>query len=458
MVREASILVFDIGKTTKKALVFDRDFHVMEESVQTFSETQDDDGFPADDLVAVSRWLKDRFQAYVQHPRYAISHCNVSAYGASLVNLDAHDDVVMPFYNYLKPFEGAGAERFARQYNAEKQVCVTSASPDLGFLNSGLQLYWQKTERPQVFKRIATTLHLPQYFSWLLSGHKYAEITSIGCHTMLWDYRSRNYHAWVKAERLDALFPPIAPTTHHVLQGNGTSGLRIGVGVHDSSAALMPYLATRRNPFMLLSTGTWNICFNPFNDQPLTEHELALDCLCYLTYEGLPVKASRIFLGHEHEVQAKRLTEHFAVPPDAYQSIAFNGRLYERLEAVDDRPFYPLGMVGTGPLPHRAALTTRLDAFADLEEAYHQLVRYLVQWQLLSLDLVDPEGKIGDVIVVGGFTKSPIFLEILSRKMKNRRVLISDHPRASALGAAWLVCGKEGYEGKEHLLQVAPFR
>jgi hypothetical protein len=41
--------------------------------------------------------------------------------------------------------------------------------------------------------------------------------------------------------------------------------------------------------------------------------------------------------------------------------------------------------------------------------------------------------------------------------MPDRNVLISDHPRASALGAAWLVCGKEGYAGNEHLLSVTPY-
>lgn len=233
----------------------------------------------------------------------------------------------------------------------------------------------------------------------------------------------------------------------------------MGIGVHDSSAALMPYLATQHNPFLLLSTGTWNICFNPFTDSPLTAEELALDCLCYLTYESRPVKASRIFLGHEHELQTQRLADHFHVAPDYYKSIRFDQNTFERLTQPDamPRPFYPVGMEGTGPLPGKPIHQTQPDAFADMEEAYHQLVRYLVQWQLLSINLVDPSGAVKDLIVVGGFTRNTVFLETLTRAMSDRNVLISDHPRASALGAAWLVCGKEGYAGNEHLLSVAPY-
>lgn len=440
-------------------LVFDYDFHVLEENAETFPEITDDDGFPADDLLRVSAWIKDWYRKFVNDPRFTVTHCNVSGYGASLVNLDARGEVVLPFYNYLKPFNGKGATKFAAQYNTHKEVCIATASPYLGLLNSGLQLYWQKIEKPEYFQRIATALHLPQYFAWLLTGKQFSEITSIGCHTMLWDYTSKAYHSWVTREGLESLLPPLVPTTHVVEKNESTGPVQIGIGVHDSSAALMPYLATQKNPFLLLSTGTWNICFNPFNADPLTARELSMDCLCYLTYEGQPVKASRIFLGHEHEVQVNRLTKHFGASPDEYKKIAFDAASYERLTAPHSTasPFYPMGMEGTGPLPEKATLETDLNSFKDIKEAYHQLVRYLVDWQLLSIDLVDPAGVIKDIIVVGGFTKSPVFLEIMKRRLKNRNVLISDHPRASALGAAWLVCGKAGYAGKEHLLSVSPY-
>ena len=440
-------------------LVFDRKFNVLEEQAETFREIRDDDDFPAEDLPRVSTWMKDRYQYYLDHPAYEITHCNVSGYGASLVNLDEHGDVIMPFYNYLKPFASTSAKLFASQYNANNQVCVDTASPYLGLLNSGLQLYWQKNERPKLFNRIANTLHLPQYFASLLTGRLFTEITSVGCHTMLWDFRTGDYHPWVKQEGLDRLFPPMAETTHIVSKDTGPRTIQLGIGVHDSSAALMPYLATQQNPFLLLSTGTWNICFNPFNESPLTGKELASDCLCFLTYQGRPVKASRIFLGHEHEMQTQLLAEHFHVGPDYCKSIRFNPVAFERLSKPDAslRPFFPIGMEGSGPLPAKSSQQTQLGSFADIEEAYHQLVRYLVQWQLLSIDLVDPSGIVKDLIVVGGFTRNTIFLEALKRAMSNRNVLISDHPRASALGAAWLVCGKEGYAGNEHLLSVTPY-
>ncbi|MGC3943430.1 MAG: FGGY family carbohydrate kinase [Chryseolinea sp.] len=456
LTRQPAILIFDIGKTAKKVLVFDPQFNVLEEQVETFPEITDDDGFPADDLPRVSSWMLDRFHHYVNHPKFEISHCNVSGYGASLVHLDSKGELIMPFYNYLKPFPAQSVSRF-EQYNLENKLCIETASPYLGLLNSGLQLLWLKHERPAYFQRVAATLHLPQYFASLLTGQLATETTSVGCHTMLWNYQTRKYHDWVIREGLDHLFPPMAATTDVVSKQTGTQIVKIGVGVHDSSAALMPYLATQHNPFLLLSTGTWNICFNPFNDSPLSPRELASDCLCYLTYQSQPVKASRIFLGHEHEVQVHKLTEHFHVDKDYYKAIQFNRETFERLSQTEGRPFYPMGMEGTGPLPGKPVHQTRLEDFTDIEEAYHQLIRYLVQWQMLSIDLVDPNSNVKDLIVVGGFTRNAVFLETLRRTMTNRNLLVSDHPRASALGAAWLVCGKAGYAGNEHLLSVMPY-
>src|SRR5207342_2830806 len=80
-------------------------------------------------------------------------------------------------------------------------------------------------------------------------------------------------------------------------------------------------------PFILLSTGTWVISFNPFNHQMLSDYELHHDCLCYLTYKGKPVKASRLFAGYEHEQQINRLAAHFNKSIDYYKSINYESRL-----------------------------------------------------------------------------------------------------------------------------------
>jgi L-fuculokinase len=455
--KQPATLVFDIGKTTKKALVFDVHSEVLEEKTEHFTETTDDDNFHSENLSLVSDWVRNIVNDYLHHPKYDIKDLNFSAYGASLVHLDENDKALAPFYNYLKPMSDDVKEKFLSAYNKDENLMAATASPFLGLLNSGLQLYWLKHRKKEFFNRIKTSLHFPQYFPFLLTGHKATELTSIGCHTMLWDFTSMKYHKWVTIENLIDFFPALKSTSHVFdCQLHGKT-LRVGTGVHDSSAALMPYLVTMKDPFLLMSTGTWNITFNPFNNEGLSTSELEKDCLCYMTYDGKPVKASRIFLGHEHETQKDLLSDYFSVSRDFYKSIKFNDRLFKALENDNDpqKAFYPVAMMGTGPLPEPATQITNNGAFENFEQAYHQLVRYLIRWQKLSIDLVDPLKQIKNIIVVGGFTKSPIFLSTLARKLNDRNVLISDHPRASALGACWLVKGKSLYEGRQQLLNVS---
>ena len=49
---------------------------------------------------------------------------------------------------------------------------------------------------------------------------------------------------------------------------------KVGIGLHDSSAALIPYLVNFSMPFVLISTGTWCISMNPFSKTALTAEEL----------------------------------------------------------------------------------------------------------------------------------------------------------------------------------------
>lgn len=454
--KQPATLIFDIGKTAKKVLVFDSHFHVIEEKVEHFTEIVDEDGFPCENLTMVSDWVNAMLDHYLSHSAYTITHVNFSAYGASFVHLDSNDKPIATFYNYLKQFPESSKTEFLRSYNSGQSISAITASPWLGMLNSGLQLYWLKQKKEAVFKTIRTSLHLPQYFAFLVSGKKFCELTSVGCHTMLWDFQRNAYHEWVDKEGLTSLFPEMKLSSHSITTTYKGNDIRLGVGVHDSSAALMPYVVTQHEPFLLLSTGTWNITFNPFNEEPLTRHELEKDCLSYITFEGKPVKASRIFLGHEYEMQVRDMMAAFQASPDFHVNILFDETIYNRLSKSfnTDKVIHAVGMEGSGPMPEKVTQKTNWNAFGSREEAYHQMVRYLVRWQLLSSNLVNPENTVKHMIVVGGFTKNAVFLETLKRESKHLTIYLSDHPRAAALGAAWLVHGKDAYHDHRELLKI----
>ena len=424
--------VFDIGKTNKKLLLFDQNYQVVKEEQIQLEETLDDDGFPSDDLLQLTNWIKNTFEKIAQSPEFQIVGLNFSAYGASFVHVDAEGKPIAPLYNYLKGFPRPLKKEFIEKYG--DNVFTETASPDLGMLNSGLQLYWLKHQKPQLFHQIRHSLHLPQYCSFLFSNQIVSEITSVGCHTLLWDFEKNDYHEWVKAEHLHSveqkplLSDTIFSTPDH---------LKVGIGMHDSSAALVPYLKSFDENFVLLSTGTWAISLNPFNDSPLTPRELEKDCLSYLNYEGKSVKASRIFAGNEHERQTKHLADYFNVDVNYYKEVKFDTNLIMYLrnrfkQATPDTA--DVGLLKDCPFVER-----NINLFRTYEEAYHQFMLDLVAQQIASLKLAIGRISVKKIYVDGGFSKNELYMNLLAETFYNKQVFASEIAQASALGAALVI-------------------
>lgn len=426
MDKEAVILIFDVGKTNKKILLFNQDYQLVFEESSQFDEIEDEDGFQTEDLSKLTGWVRNTFILITQNENYNIEGIHFSGYGASLVCIDVNGSPVFPLYNYLKPYPDEILNDFFLKYGSPEKLSIETRSPILGNLNSGLQLYRLKKLYPEKIDKVRFALHLPEYLSYVITGKCYSNMTSIGCHTMLWDFAAYDYHKWVKAEMIDKILAPIKAGDEVSEMVNGK--IPVGVGLHDSSAALVPYLATFNKPFVLISTGTWCISLNPFNDSPITEAELKKDVLCYITYQGKPVKASRLFAGNEHEIQTRRLAEHFNKPRDFYKTVKYDESKINRHENTN-----------VGPTETEFQFTFHekdLNQFSDYESAYHALMLSIVELQVKSTNLVLSGVSVKKLFVDGGFGKNEIYMKILSQSYPQLEVYSSVVTQASALGAA----------------------
>ena len=148
------ILILDIGKTNKKCFVFDEDYRIVYEKSTQLAETTDEDSEPCEDLELLQHWVLTSVREILSDHRFQIRAINVTTYGASLVHLDAEGQPLTPLYNYLKPFPDDLRKQFFDTYGAESKIALETASPILGNLNSGLQLYWLKHRKPLIFRQI----------------------------------------------------------------------------------------------------------------------------------------------------------------------------------------------------------------------------------------------------------------------------------------------------------------
>jgi sugar (pentulose or hexulose) kinase len=421
------IAIFDVGKTNKKLFLFDERYRIVYEKSARFVETVDEDGDPCENLDSLEISVFDSLREVSRLTDFDIRAINFSAYGASFVHIGEYGRPVAPLYNYLKEFPKDLAEKFYKTYGGEALWARETSSPVLGNLNSGMQLYWLKYRKPELFAKIKYSLHLPQYLSYLLTGEACTDITSIGCHTGLWDFEKNDYHHWVYREGVAEKFAPIVPSDG-VLEGKGAApGELVGIGLHDSSAALIPYLVNFTEPFLLISTGTWCISLNPFNTTPVTDEDLASDCLCYMQYKGSPVKASRLFAGNEHEIQVKRIASHFNINTSLFKHIDFDPAIVNHLNQLE----------GISPVSLResAFVTRDLASFENYTEAYHQLIMDIMEQQYLSTSRVlSPQVK--RIFVDGGFGKNAVYMNLLAAAFPHLEIFAASMAQATAVGVA----------------------
>ncbi len=436
---QSVIALFDIGKTNKKLFLIDEQYRIVFEKTEQFAETTDEDGETCEDLAKLTDWVLTSFKTVLNDKTYDIQAVNFSAYGASFVHLNTEGVVVTPLYNYLKPLSEVLKKQFYENNGGEAAFSRQSASPVLGNLNSGMQLYRLKYEKPKVFNNIKHSIHLPQYLSFLLTNNVYSDITSIGCHTNLWDFDKNQYADWVIEEgileKLASIFPSDAVIETQNPKLETQNALKIGAGLHDSSAALIPYLTSFQEPFLLISTGTWCISMNPFNNTPLTDFELENDCLCYMSYQGKPVKAARLFAGYDHEQQTQNMAKYFNLPSDFYKNIAFDPKTIDILRGRNREIIrgFTSATIRTASLFEQRDLND----LETVEIAYHQLILDLMAQQVASTRLVlNDQTPVKRIFVDGGFSKNSIYMNLLARQFPDIQVFAASVAQATAIGAA----------------------
>ena len=171
-------------------------------------------------------------------------------------------------------------------------------------------LYFTKTRLPEVWARVAHALFYTAYLGWELTGSRGMEPTYLGNHSYLWDYSANSWSAVGRDLRADKLFPSEFSSPWDALgvvkpEIASACGLpadcRVTLGIHDSNANLLPYLAKGYDNFLLNSTGTWCVLMRPAKSPDLTDDEVRAKVFFNLDAYGHPVRTLIFPAGMEYD-------------------------------------------------------------------------------------------------------------------------------------------------------------
>ncbi|WP_134680397.1 FGGY-family carbohydrate kinase [Paracoccus ravus] len=297
------IAVIDIGKTNAKLALVEGETLAEIAVVTRPNRVLPGPPWPHFDLEGHWQFFLHHLSAF--HAAHGVDAISVTTHGAAAVLLDGAGELAAPMLDY----EFHGPDETAAEYDLLRPDFSQTGSPRLPQgLNLGAQLHWQLSREPGLADRVAHVLTYPQYWGWRLTGERATEMTSLGCHTDLWNPWERRFSAL--AERLglgDLLAPP--RRSNEVLgqlrpELAAATGLRhdtmVAVGIHDSNASLYPYLRGRDGPLSVVSTGTWIVAMSLGGDAEALDP--TRDVLVNVDAFGAPVPSARFMGGREFQL------------------------------------------------------------------------------------------------------------------------------------------------------------
>lgn len=417
------VAVLDIGKTNAKLALVDaeerKEIAVLTRANKVLS------GPPYRHFDTEALWSFFCISLQTLAKDHRIDAISVTTHGASAVLLAADGTLAAPVLDY----EDDGPDSLASDYDRIRPPFSQTGSPRLPMgLNVGAQLHWQLHRDRGLTDRVAHVLTYPQYWGYRLTGQLACDLSSLGCHTDLWDpWQGRPTPLLDRLGLAGKLAPP-----HRPFDGLGIlrpelasllglpESTPVSVGIHDSNASLLPHLIGRAAPFSVVSTGTWVISFaiGPSG----AALDAGRDALVNVSAFGDPVPSARFMGGREYEMVCG--PPDGGPPPD---DVAADLVLEKRVMLL------PSLVPGTGPFPGKKAewVPAMPEAKAEKEVATSY---YLALVTAESLRLI---GADGPVVVEGPFRNNRHYLDMLAAAT-GRPVEVAASRTGTSIGAALL--------------------
>lgn len=418
-----AIAVIDIGKTNAKLVVWDTKTRVI--LFETSRANHSIDGPPYRHLDVEGLW--DFYYAALKEAarETVIGRVVVTTHGATVAVL-AGDELVLPVVDY----ENIYAPEINQAYESVRDDFVGSQSPCLpAGLNFGRQIFALEQAFPEEMARATDFLPYPQYWAWRLSGIKACEVTSLGCHSDLWRPHESDWSQLAKDRGWAGKFAPIRRASDvlgkilpEIAAETGLpADCEIHCGIHDSNASLVPLIAKVEQPFSLVSSGTWTICFSVgAHARPrLDEHR---DTLCNVDLNGNAVPSARFMGGREYAFLADGHTDNPDIADIKRLMVSECMAIPSFAEAGG-----PFGYL-SGHLINNAELRTERDKVALATMYCALMIDY-------ALEMISSEGP---VIVEGPFATNTPLCQLLASFRKDQQVFASSDSSGTSYGAAIL--------------------
>jgi sugar (pentulose or hexulose) kinase len=412
-----------VGKTSVKLTVADEEGRALETQTCA-SRVLDEPPYPHFDVEKTWGFITDTLAVLAKRHRVG---CIVPvAHGACAAIVgDANLDLPILDYEHELSDVDRDYEPLARDFER-------TGSPELPHgLNLGRQLFWLERHHPEAFRKARFILPYPQYWAYQLSGVARTEITSLGCHTDLWQPSLRRFSAFAESRGYAARFAPMASAWQRIGRVDQSLAARTGLpascevlaGIHDSNASYFAHRAAMTDAFTVVSTGTWTVLMAA--GRSTDGLDPARDMLVNVDALGDPVACARFMGGREYQAVAGERALGVDADDGAIKWIVDRGVMAHPQFADHGGPFRTSKGRIT-PEGWQPASPSEASALATLYTA------------LVTDHCLELLGAAGDILVDGRMTQNHAWLSTLAALRPSQTVRTGDEVEGSVRGAAAL--------------------
>lgn len=421
------VAVLDIGKTNAKLMLVEEGGRTLWSVERPSPAIASPGTAPLTkqlDVHGIEAWLIAQLAAAPE--KHRIRAIVPVAHGAAMVMVGREGEMLL-----APDYEDGCYEAVLADYRACRPPFTATLSPALpAGLNLGVQIFFVQAALPDIFKRVHLILPYPQYWSWRLSGVAASEVTSLGCHTDLWNPAAQAFSTLVAAQGWGALMPPLraaravlGPLLPSLAQATGLPvDCAVICGIHDSNASYLSHRVARpaEENFSVISSGTW--CILLARGADLTRLHESADMLANVDALGVPTPTARFMGGREYAAIAGE-AGHGVAPDAAGLALVLQAGAMALPSFALAGPFQGLEgrlMADEGlPPSGRAALATLYCA-------------------LMADFILDHLGTEGAILVDGPFAANPLFPALLASLRPQDRVQPSGTRGGIAAAVLWL--------------------
>lgn len=466
-----AVAVLDVGKTNKKASLYDRQFNVLAEERRNVPPYEID-GLEVDDTATLLAWFRDALKRLAEQAE--IRAIAITTHGATVALLDGDGGLAHPVVSYSAA-KGAGIqEAFYAEFGGREALHRVTGTPDVGFANMAKVLYYLKTRCPAAWANARHALFFTGYLGYELTGAYGMEPTYAGNHSYFWDFTRNAWSDVAIKLGADKLFPE---TFGRAWDNLGTvkpdialacgipADCKVTYGIHDSNANYLPYIARGYKDFLLNSTGTWCVLMRPAASAVLSDGEIAAKVLFNMDVYGRPVRTCIFPAGMEYDTFRGFTEAKDQTSIDDICRVVAEKRLFVVPGVLPDASAFP----GAQP---RVVDGSDVHALEDLKNAAGKPMTPLGQsyYAALNLSLALATRKMlawcgvtsgTTIFIEGGFAKNTAYCELLATLCPEQQFVFTNVKEGTSFGAAitgWMLA--EGLSldavGREFDIETTP--